>query len=189
MTAPLEIVFVCTGNRFRSALAEAVFRACAPPDAVRTHSYGTLDDEGVPALGEAGAEAERLGVDISAHRSRSVARADVSRADLVVGFERHHGVAAVVDAGARRERTFTILELVAALEELDVEPSSDPVEHAERALALLDGRPRNVDAQWSPAEIGDPFGLAPQVQREIADRVHELTTRLARALFGVPPRG
>lgn len=185
MTAPLEIVFVCTGNRFRSALAEAVFRASAPPDAVRTHSYGTLDDEGVPALGEAGAEAERLGVDISAHRSRSVSRADLSRADLVIGFERHHGEAAVVAAGARRERTFTLLELVAALEELDVEPSSDPVESAKRALALLDARPRNVDAQWSPAEIEDPFGRAPQVQREIADRVHELTTRLARALFDV----
>lgn len=184
MNAPLDVVFVCTGNRFRSALAAAVLAEAAPPHTVRTESYGTLDVGSAPALAEAVEEAKRLEIDLSGHRARPLAGADLSRADLVVGFERRHGVAAVVEANARRERTFTLPELADSLEQLKVAPRADALQRAERALALLDARGRPAHERWTPSEIDDPLGLAADAQREIADRVHELTARLARGLFG-----
>lgn len=186
MSEPLEVVFVCTGNRFRSPLAEALFRQATPAYAVHTHSYGTLDVGSAPPLEEAVAEASRFGIDLSGHLARPITGADLSAADLVVGFERHHGVSAIVDARARRERTFTLPELVAALEELKVAPRPDPLLRARRALALLDLRPRPVDAQWEPTEVVDPLGLALGVQREIAHTVEDQIRRLAQALFGQP---
>jgi protein-tyrosine-phosphatase len=180
----IDVVFVCTGNRFRSALAAAVLADAAPAHAVRTESYGTLDVGSAPALAEAVEEAKRFAIDLTGHRARPLAGADLSHADLVVGFERRHGVAAVVEANARRERTFTLPELVETLEQLMVAPRPDVVQRAERALALLDSRARPAHERWRPAEIDDPLGRAPDLQREIADRVHELTTRLAHGLFG-----
>jgi len=183
---PIHVVFVCTGNRFRSPLAEALLRRAVPPYALRTDSYGTLNVGTAPPLDEAVIEARRFGIDLSEHAARPITDADLSRADLVVGFERHHGVSAIVEARARRERTFTLAELVPALEAIKVAPRPDPLLRAQRALTLLDSHRRPAAADWDPPEVVDPLGLARDAQREIAHRVEDLTTRLARALFGEP---
>lgn len=179
----IHVVFVCTGNRFRSPLAEALLRRAVPPYALRTSSYGTLNVGSAPPLEEAVDEAQRLGIDLSEHVARPITGADLSAADLVIGFERHHGVSAIVDARAPRERTFTLAEVVPALEALKVAPRPDPLLRARRALALLDAHPRPAAAQWDPPEVDDPIGLARGAQREIAHTIEDLVARLARGLF------
>ena len=62
-----SIVFVCTGNRFRSPLAEAFVRRLTLGLSVDSESFGVLDLEESPALPEAIALAGWWGLDVSQH--------------------------------------------------------------------------------------------------------------------------
>jgi protein-tyrosine-phosphatase len=164
-----SVVFVCTGNQFRSPLAEAVFaREASRP--VRVSSCGTAAVEGSAAFAEAQELVSELSVDLSRHRSRGLSK--LAGADLVVGFERTHVERAVVDAGAPRERTFTLPQAVGLLEASPREGSP-----RERVEALQVG---NV---FDAPEIEDPIGLRTARQREVMAEIEDLTKRLARALF------
>ena len=166
----LEVVFVCTGNQFRSPLAAAVFARAAEGEAVAISSCGTSALEGGVAFAEAANLGTRLSVDLSAHRSRRLV--PLGDADVVVGFERQHVEKAVVEAGSPRERTFTLPQLV---ELLEAEPRSGAPR--ERIAAL---RPGSV---LDAPEIEDPIGLPRSKQEAIVDEVEDLARRLARALF------
>ena len=106
----LRVVFLCTGNRFRSPLAAAIFEEAAAQHGVpvAVESAGTLDVGSRPPFRETIKQAERLGYDISSHRSRPARDVDLSTADLLIGFERSHVAYAVVDAGVAAERAFTL---------------------------------------------------------------------------------
>ena len=68
-----HILFVCTGNTCRSALAEGLARALLGPEGGLTFgSAGLYALEGAPPTSYALAAAAELGVDLSAHRARSV---------------------------------------------------------------------------------------------------------------------
>lgn len=167
-------VFVCTGNRFRSPLAAAVFRNEAERLGadVEVESYGLLELDGTGALHEALELGSAFGVDLASHRSRALRSGALASADLVVGFERVHVATAVVDAGARRDVTFTLPELVPLL------PAGvgDAREQIRAAAARR--------SAFEVPELEDPLGRPYRRQEEIAARAAELTTTLARRLFG-----
>jgi len=168
---PLHVVFVCTGNRFRSALAEAVFREKAGGKAT-VESFGTLDLGAAPALEQAIVEAERLGYNLRDHVSRPLLGVDLSTSDLVVGFERSHVAAAVIEAGAARERSFTLPELMSLLA-----PAPEPRRAVAQAAAA-----RPLSGPLIP-EVEDPYGKPPGLQRRIAEDVCSLAGRLATVLW------
>jgi protein-tyrosine-phosphatase len=143
---------------------------------VEVSSLGTLDLGPVPALPEAVTVAEELGLDLTAHRAH---RLDDLRAhDLVVGFERKHVMAAVVDAGAAVERTFTLSELV----ELLLGLSGSPADARERVAEAHASRP--PDFRDRPiTEIRDPLGLPAPEQRAVAQAVEVQVSELAASLF------
>jgi len=181
MTAPFLIVFVCTGNRFRSPLAAELFRRATGGVPVDVASVGTLDLGALPALPEAVEQAARLGIDLSTHRARSMQ--SLQAADLVVGFERIHVVTAVVEGGASRERAFTLTELVHYLDLFHPPADADSLERARLAIALANGaRPPN-QLLSAVGEISDPLGKSRRAQRQIAEQLQLLTDRLAMALF------
>ena len=174
-----RVVFICTGNIFRSAIAEAVFRAATEGLPVEVSSAGTLDLGGASAHTEAIQLAPRFGIDLSAHRSRCLTGVDLGEADLVVGFERAHVAAAVVESGADRARTFTLPELTGLLD--TVPPTEgEPVEAARAAVERASAQ--RVES-WSLPEIADPLGGSSAVFTESATLVAELTARLADQLF------
>jgi len=152
---------------------------------VRIASLGTLDLGRRPALPEAIEIAETLGLDLSGHRARGLAAVELTPFDLVLGFERRHVRTAVVDAGARRERTFTLPELVDLLHAIPGPPlPSDPVERA-RVRVRQAGAARPPDFRDAPvAELGDPLGLTMAEQRRTADDLAMLVSLLAERLFG-----
>ena len=177
-----DVVVICSGNRFRSPIAEAVLRREAEGLPVHVRSFGTMDLPSGHALSEAIELAPGYGLDLVSHRSRPIAGEDLSDADLVIGFEQIHVSTAVVGAGAQRERTFLITELVAGLDE-SVPPQEDGVvDRARAAVRQADGARKA--ASRIPQEIADPIGGPSAGYRKTADEVYLLTTRVAERLFG-----
>src|SRR6266568_197965 len=166
------VAFVCTGNRFRSVIAEATFRSAAEGLPLRVESYGTLELGPAEPLPSAVREAHALGLDISNHTARSLTDADLTQTSLVVGFELQHAVAAVDVAGAPLGRVFILPELVDLIDRA--------VENIARAHAN-----RGTDPRRRPGrEIEDPISLPRNAQRAIAQVVHGGAEALALQLFG-----
>lgn len=147
-------------------------------------SFGTLELGPAAALPEAVKIAESYGLDLSGHRAQNIAGAELEAYDLVLGFERMHVAAAVVDGGAWLERTFTLPEL---LDLFDAVPEASPQAGAmERARARIQlahaARPLDHRTGAVP-EIADPLGKTPAVQRRTAEELRALVTELSRRLF------
>jgi protein-tyrosine phosphatase len=180
-TDEFDVVVICSGNRFRSPIAEAVLRRAAEGLPVRVRSFGTLDLPSGRALSEALELAPGYGLDLMSHRSLPLTGTDLSDADLVIGFEQVHVSKAVVGARARRERTFLMTDLVAGLDEAEPTHEDGVVERARAAVRQAD---QARAAHRFPQEIADPIGGPAAGYRTIADEVYRLTTRVAERLFG-----
>jgi len=92
----VRVLFVCTGNTCRSAMAEGVFRhlveqrpAEGQPTLVAA-SAGTHATDGLPASPDAVAACREIGVDIHDHRSRRLTREMLAQSDLVLVMEGEH---------------------------------------------------------------------------------------------------
>jgi protein-tyrosine-phosphatase len=175
---PFHVVFICTGNRARSPLAEALLRAKLG-DAARVESYGTLDLGPEPAMPDAIDAAAALGVDLRDHRARSLHSVRLDEADLVVGFELFHVAAAVVEAGASRERSFLIGELATLIDEVSGIGSRPLGPRATVALAHT----RRMTRRTSTQALADPYGKSRKVYNDVAKTIDGLTTALAKGLF------
>jgi protein-tyrosine-phosphatase len=139
----------------------------------------------MPALPEALELARSFELDLSAHRARGISALDLAPLDLVLGFERTHVHAAVVDAAAAVERTFTLPELVLLLESVPELASADGRSASARARVKQahEARPPNFRTAPVP-EIVDPLGRSAREQREVAEDVRRLVEQLAQLLFG-----
>lgn len=180
-----QIVFVCTGNRFRSVLAEHRLRRATTGIAVRVSSLGTLEDVGEPALADAVELGAEAGLDLGEHRSRTLRGQDLSAADLVVGFERNHVASAVVDASAPREKTFGAYELVELLARIESREGLSPTERARDAIARA-GLARS-ESKRAFRELPDPVGRGRTVAAETAQVVGDQVARIVFGLFGAGP--
>jgi protein-tyrosine phosphatase len=178
-----EVVFVCTGNRARSPLAEAVFRRETTGLDAEVSSVGTLELGSVSALPDAIAAARRLGLDLEAHRSRSLRAAPLDDADLVLGFEPSNVAAAIAEGGASPNRTFLLRELVMLL---DPRVDADhPVARARAVVAAADARRVPSGSYFSPAlVVADPLGRPAKVMHETAAEIERLVRQLVLGLFG-----
>jgi protein-tyrosine-phosphatase len=180
-----SIAFVCTGNRFRSPLAEAFVHRLTLGLPVSTESYGTLPVEDAPPLPEAVEIALWCGISLAEHRTRHVNNASLRDVDLLLGFEPAHVRQAVVDAQAPRERSFTLGDFVPLL------PASGPLRADEdivgRARSLVTDAGQTLADSPKPksAAMRDPFGGPWKVYRKTASDIRDLTIALVERLFGV----
>ncbi len=179
-----RIFVVCTGNRCRSPMAEALLRFYGRDLPIEVGSVGLLDLGPVPVPSEILETGTALGLDLSAHRARAMANVDLSRADLVIGLEWGHVAAAVVDARVPHARAFTLVELVNLLEELEDRPSSrDPVSRAREMVARAQERRSSAGRVPVGIDIQDPFGGPRAGYADMAHKVQDLCRRLIDHLF------
>lgn len=100
----MKVLLVCTGNTCRSPMAEAILRRIVAErglDRVEVASAGVGAFEGSPASEGAYLVAIEHGLDLSAHRARTVTRELLAQADLVLTMSAGHAarVAALGAAG------------------------------------------------------------------------------------------
>jgi protein-tyrosine-phosphatase len=89
----MRILFVCTGNTCRSAIAEALARKVIVERGlsdVELYSAGTSAWDGAPASDGALLVGMERNIDLSQHRSQTLTRELVSDADLILAMGPHH---------------------------------------------------------------------------------------------------
>lgn len=161
---PMPVVlFVCTGNTCRSAMAEGLARKIAVDRGweLEVFSAGLAAWPGAPATEEAIRAAAELGADIKEHRARHLEPELVEKADLILTMTAAHKKAVMDRFPAAREKTFTLMEYVA-------EPSAEESPEEER-----------TGGTWSspPGDIPDPVGGPLEVYRTCAARLKDLVER------------
>lgn len=91
--SPMRILFVCTGNTCRSALADALARNLVVERGlsdVEVQSAGTSAWDGAPASDGALLVGMERGLDLSQHRAQTLTRELVRDAGLVLAMGPHH---------------------------------------------------------------------------------------------------
>jgi protein-tyrosine phosphatase len=177
----LRVLFVCTGNRCRSPFAAAALASFTEGMPVEIDSAGTAEIGAQAPTDKAMQVASAMGIDMTGHLSKSIARVDPGEFDAVIGFERGHVAMAVVDAGVPHDRAFLLPELVRLLGNGLVAEGGEPAEHARAALR---GAHRARGNGFVPGEeIDDPIGQPVSVYERVYGQIHDLTRALAAGLF------
>ncbi|MFN0091794.1 MAG: low molecular weight phosphatase family protein [Acidimicrobiales bacterium] len=177
MTAIDRILFVCTANINRSAMAEALLRRQLSEFGVPAQiaSAGLLY-QGRPASPEAVRALAARGVDLGAHRSRLLSADLVGGADLVLAMAREHLREAAVLAPGAFAKTFGLKELIRLGEAGGVRQ-----EHETLAAWLARvGAGRDPSGLLGPSpddDVSDPVGQPFARFEECAAELDGLVTR------------
>ncbi|HUP33408.1 MAG TPA: hypothetical protein VM184_10280 [Gaiellaceae bacterium] len=178
-----RITVLCTANQFRSPLAAALLRARTAELPVEVRSAAVSGREGAPALDAALALGPGLGVDLAEHAARRLVLGELGDADLVLGFERTHVAAAVIDGGAARDRSFTMPEFAELAEAVPTPGLDEPVARARAVVRYAADRRALGPAHAGAPELADPAGGPAAAFEDAARRLSDLAERVVRALF------
>jgi len=110
------ILVVCTANICRSPMAAGLLRARLKDDEAhrdwRVVSAGTWASEGRLPSAYGVAEMDERGIDIRAHRSRSLSAELMEKADLVLVMTRNHAEALSVAFPDQDHKVYVLSEMV-----------------------------------------------------------------------------
>jgi protein-tyrosine phosphatase len=198
------VLFVCTGNLYRSPIAERLLTARLDSHSARFRvgSAGTRGRPGIPMSPSAAAVIRERGGEADGFVTRRLTAELVAAADLVLGLARQHREAAVRLHPTALRRCFTLEEFVRLTGPTAVGgglpgggqygggllgaglPGGgrlDPVAHA----AAWRGRTPPVAADAD--DIEDPDGLPLESLRACADRIDRALRHVAAALTTPAP--
>ncbi|MGI8755551.1 MAG: low molecular weight phosphatase family protein [Acidimicrobiales bacterium] len=168
-------MFVCTGNICRSPMAEALLRARVADVGLSAgvSSAGELFDDR-PAEPGAIDAMDRLGIDLSEHRSRVWTPELARGADLVITMEQRHVYEVVVAIGALGT-TFTFPDLVArarAHGPRGIESMRDYLDILTREW------PAGTRVDGTDLDVLDPMGQSHRAFRRCAAQLGDLVDAL-----------
>jgi protein-tyrosine-phosphatase len=185
------ILFVCTGNLCRSAVAERLTAAwlSAQPGspALRVSSVGTGTVDGRPMHPASARALSALGGDPGDFFSRRLRDEHLDDVDLVLTATRGHRAEVLSRRPVLMRRTFTIRE-AAALVPLTAAPESCGTTPSERlrSLATLLDEARSRRAGGREDDVLDPIDQPAEVHAEVAGQIARALEPLLRFVTTAP---
>ncbi|WP_067175740.1 arsenate reductase/protein-tyrosine-phosphatase family protein [Microtetraspora niveoalba] len=182
-----HVLFVCTGNICRSAMAERLARAVLGADSpIRVTSAGTRATPGMEMPERARRALVRLGGDPGGFAARPLTEELVAGSDLVLAATAGHRSEVAALHPPAVTRSFTIAEFGVLSRGVPAEAiigHEDPVQRARRLVAEAGAR-RGLVRVDQP-DIADPFGRSRRAYRvagrTIADALSVPLTLLTRS--------
>jgi protein-tyrosine phosphatase len=151
-----------------------------------TVSSSGLFPPGSPAADEVIDLMAERGIDVTAHRSRTIDADIIASADLILGMERNHLTELVTITPEAYTRAFTLPEFVRRVESLGLDEVG-PTDLATILAMIAETRGRrDVLRITVDDEIGDPMGRSGKVFDRAADDISMLVDRLVDALWAAP---
>ncbi|TET67156.1 MAG: low molecular weight protein arginine phosphatase [Candidatus Zixiibacteriota bacterium] len=146
-----KVLFVCTGNTCRSPMAAGSMNKLlseADFDGIEVGSAGTGALNGWPAAPHALEVTKNWGIDISAHRSRTLDEGTVEAADLIICMAlEHHRAARQLSASSER-KSYLLASYPQRPEETPLARIEDPMggdlEVYEKAFMRIDEHLRRI---------------------------------------------
>ena len=110
------VLFVCTGNLYRSPISAALFNAMleqmqADPSAWRVESAGTWTQANQPAPPEVLQVMAKRGLDLTSHHSRMVSEEILGEFDLILTMESGQKEALCIEFPQIAKRVFMLSEM------------------------------------------------------------------------------
>ncbi|MFF8399119.1 low molecular weight phosphatase family protein [Streptomyces sp. NPDC016172] len=179
---PFRVLVVCTGNLYRSPLAECLLRhqLLDHRQVIHVSSAGTRAVAGVPAAAAVTSFLAGRGLRPCGVGSRRLTEDMVENADLVLGAAREHREAAVRLSPVRAlSRAFTFREFARLARSEDAVGTLDP---AARFAALVQGaaaRRGAVSARMGDVDVKDPLGAPPPQVQQCLVQIEEAVERIA----------
>ncbi len=133
----MNILFVCTGNTCRSAMAAALFNKIAIEKNldVRIESAGLFANDGQPASNEAIIVMKKYDIDLLGHHSQSINTELIEKSDLILTMTAAHKM---VLEPSKQGKTFTLCEYAGIDKDIDDPYGGDVSEYEECAKELYD---------------------------------------------------
>lgn len=108
----MKILFVCTGNTCRSPMAEGLLKDLSKKKGLglEVKSAGVYAMDGGRVADNAVNALNKLGIDISSHKSQSVSKDLVDKADLILTMSKSHRETLILNFPHVREKVFLLNE-------------------------------------------------------------------------------
>ena len=133
----VKLLFVCTGNTCRSAMAAAMMADIAEKNDldVLIDSAGVFADIGAPATDEAIRAMQKRGIDLSGHRTKPLTDELIDMADLILVMTAAHKK---LIEGMAKDKVFTLTEYAGGEGDIPDPFGGDDEEYELTAAAIYD---------------------------------------------------
>jgi protein-tyrosine phosphatase len=135
-----SVLFVCTGNQYRSPIAAAAFRRQLndreSAEQWIVASAGTWTDPGLPPFPDSVRVAQDLGLNIMDHTTRTVTADELAKYDLVLVMEQGHKEAIMREFSLTCRKLHLLSEVVDHIEYDISDPANAYVDAKEIAIEV-----------------------------------------------------